>query len=162
VRRAYFDASAITKLVHEERESLALVDFLVEPMDVVTSAISEVEVVRALRRYRIAPEEVADALRGFVVVAIDAEIRAQAAALDPPTVRSLDAIHLATAMALGADGLDVVTYDDRLADAADAHGFTVVQPGRPARKAARGKSRRPARKKMTPRGPERSEGAEAP
>jgi predicted nucleic acid-binding protein len=142
VKRAYFDASAVAKLVHEERESPALVDFLEDPMEVTTSAISEVEVTRALRRYRIPSDEISDALRGFTVVSIDAEIRAHAAALDPPTVRSLDAIHLATALAVGTDGLEVVTYDDRLAEAAEAHGLSVVQPGRPPRAAAPGKSRR--------------------
>jgi predicted nucleic acid-binding protein len=45
-------------------------------------------------------------------------------------VRALDAIHLATALAIDDDELEFITYDDRLADAARAEGLTVVQPGR--------------------------------
>lgn len=131
MKRAYFDASAIAKLIHAERESLALVDFIEDPLEATTSAISEIEVTRALRRHGIQPAEVAEALRGFIVVAIDADIRARAAALDPPTLRSLDAVHLATAFAIGHTELLFVTYDDRLADAARAHGLSVAQPGRP-------------------------------
>ncbi len=130
MKRAYFDASAIAKLIREERESLALVDFLEEPMEAVTSALSEVEVPRELRPYGVSAEEVAGALKGFVVVSISPDILARAAALDPPSMRSLDALHLATAMAVGTDGLHVVTYDDRLAAAARAYGLAVAQPGR--------------------------------
>jgi predicted nucleic acid-binding protein len=130
VKRAYFDASAIAKLIHEERESLALVDFLDDPMEAVTSAMSGVEVPRALRRHGVADEEVAEALKGLIVVSVDADILARASALEPTTLRSLDALHLATALAVGTDGLQVVTYDDRLAQAAREQGLTVVQPGR--------------------------------
>lgn len=130
MKRAYFDASAIAKLIREEQESLALVDFLDEPMEAVTSALSAVEVPRALSRYGVAVEEVSEALKGLIVVSIDADILGRAGALEPPALRSLDALHLATAMAVGTDGLQVVTYDDRLAAAARAHGLTVVQPGR--------------------------------
>jgi predicted nucleic acid-binding protein len=130
VKRAYFDASAIAKLIREERESLALVDFLDDPMEAVTSAVSEIEVPRALRRHGVTAEEVAEALKGLIVVSVDSEIRARASALEPTTLRSLDALHLATALAIGTDGLQVVTYDDRLAQAAREHGLAVVQPGR--------------------------------
>ena len=130
MKRAYFDASAIAKLVHEELESQALVDFLEDPMEASTSAISEVEVVRALRRHGAQAAAVAEALRGFVVVSVDAGIRTQAAALNPLMLRSLDAVHLATAIAVGTDGLHLVTYDERLAEAARVYGLTVVQPGR--------------------------------
>lgn len=128
--RAYFDSSAIAKLVYEERESLALVSFLEEPMEAVTSTISTVEVARALKRHGVAPSDVAEALRGFIVVSVDADICARAVEFEPATLRSLDAFHLATAFAVGADGLQVVTYDDRLAEAARRYGFVVAQPGR--------------------------------
>jgi predicted nucleic acid-binding protein len=61
-------------------------------------------------------------------VAIDAAIRARASALLPLNLRSADAIHLATALELGATAVQLVTYDARLAAAGRAHGFTVVQP----------------------------------
>lgn len=128
--RAYFDASAIAKLIHEERESQALLDFLDDPIEATTSAISDVEVTRALRRHGIPADDIADALRGFIVVEVDAAILATAGAFDPPILRSLDAVHLATALAVGASGLQMVTYDDRLAEAARAAGLAVTQPGR--------------------------------
>lgn len=130
MKRAYFDSSAIAKLVREERESVALLDFLEEPMEATTSAISEVEVARALRRHGVSVQDVTEALRGFIVVSLDADIRARAAALDPPTLRSLDAVHLTTAFAVGTENLYLVTYDDRLAEAARAHGLRVAQPGK--------------------------------
>jgi predicted nucleic acid-binding protein len=46
-----------------------------------------------------------------------------------PQIRSLDAVHLATALSIGVD-LDFVTYDDRQAVAAREAGLRVVQPGR--------------------------------
>ena len=127
--RAYFDASAIVKLIHHERESLALFELLNQEIEACTSAVSEIEVVRTLSRLGVLRDEADDALRGFYVVGIDAAIRARAARLTPPTVRSLDAIHLATALEVGAD-LSLVTYDERMADAARAQGLKVVQPGR--------------------------------
>jgi predicted nucleic acid-binding protein len=129
VTRAYFDASAIVKLIHHERESLALFELLHQELDACTSAVSEIEVVRTLSRLAVPREEANDALRGFYVIGIDAAIRARAANLTPSTVRSLDAIHLATALEVGAD-IPVVTYDQRMADAARALGLMVMQPGR--------------------------------
>jgi predicted nucleic acid-binding protein len=129
VTRAYFDASAIVKLIHHERESLALFELLDSEIEACTSAVSEIEVVRTLSRLGAPRGQADDALRGFYVVGIDAAIRARAARLTPPTVRSLDAIHLATALEVGAD-LSLVTYDEHMADAARAQGLKVVQPGR--------------------------------
>ncbi len=133
MRRAYFDSSAIAKLVREEVESSALVDYLEEPMEATTSVVSEIEVIRALARHHVPAADVADAMRGFILVAVDERVRATAAALEPATLRLLDALHLATALAVGPDGLELVTYDDRLAEAARTHGVRVAQPGRPAR-----------------------------
>ena len=93
------------------------------------TAIAEVEVPRALRRLGFAAGEGQAALDGLYVIDLDAAIRARAATLLPLTVRSIDALHLATALELGA-GVDIVTYDEVLAAAARAHGFTVRQPGR--------------------------------
>ena len=52
----------------------------------------------------------------------------QAGRLDPPTLRSLDAIHLAAALDLGDDLDGLVTYDDRLAEAATLNGIAVTTP----------------------------------
>lgn len=67
-------------------------------------------------------------MQGLVVIELERRIGEAAAAVDPATLRSLDAIHLATALSLGAELDAFVTYDARLADAARAAGITVVAP----------------------------------
>jgi uncharacterized protein len=106
------DSSALVKLVVEERESGVLRDLLERDPDQLTSAIVEVEVVRAVRRA--APELVPAAHRvvsQLTVVEVSEPIRAQAALLDPVTLSSLDALHLATALEVGDDLDGIVTYD---------------------------------------------------
>jgi predicted nucleic acid-binding protein len=128
VRRAYFDTSAVVKLSHAEPYSEALIDYLDDgEVQASTSIIAEVEVRRALRRAGASSNE---AVAGFYLVALDEEIRAEAARLGSPFVRALDAIHLATALAIADAQLEFVTYDDRQADAARECGLRVVQPGR--------------------------------
>ncbi len=97
----------------------------------VTSALSRVEVVRAVQASR-APA-VAQAHRQLArlhQVNLDTALLDSAASLAPATtLRSLDAIHLASAQLLGADLRAVVTYDQRMAAAAMAFGMTVDTPG---------------------------------
>ena len=64
----------------------------------------------------------------MVLVEISSEVRALAQTVTPPAVRTLDAIHLATALRLGDQLTSLVTYDRRLADAAMAAGLTVDRP----------------------------------
>ena len=126
--RAYFDSSAVFKLSHEERETLALIEFLdAEPMQASTSVLGEVEVLRKLRSRRLDGEE---ALKGFYLIGIDEEVRRTAIALGDETLRSLDALHVATALSIGDRDLIFVTYDNRQADSARQAGLKVVQPGR--------------------------------
>ena len=126
--RAYFDSSAILKLSKEEPESLALVDFLEDvSIQVSTSVLAEVEVVRNLRRHQLDAEH---AITGFYLVAVDDDVRRGAIEVGRSTLRSLDAIHIATALAMGDRDLQFVTYDDRQAAAARSVGLKVVQPGR--------------------------------
>ncbi len=126
----YLDSSAIVKLVLTELESDALQIYLAEHKEHVSSKLARVEVLRALRRAHKPPLALLHAKRivsRMSLVALDERILAQAASLDPPGLRSLDAIHLATALSL--DGLDaLVTYDRRLRDAAADAGLTVVSP----------------------------------
>ena len=130
MRRVYLDATAIAKLLCRDRESEALIDFLGDgTVEATTSAISEVEVARALRRSSFLPSDIADALRSFIVVSVDAGICQQAASLEAAALGPLEAVHLATAMAVGASGLQLVTYDVRLAEAGRRRGLTVVHPG---------------------------------
>ena len=126
--RAYLDSSAILKLSKEEPESLALVDYLEDvSMQVSTSVLAEVEVVRNLRRHQLDDEH---AVTGFYLMALDDDVRRGAIEVGGTTLRSLDAIHIATALAIGDRDLQFVTYDDRQAAAARSAGLKVVQPGR--------------------------------
>lgn len=127
----YLDTSALVKLVHPETETDALVRWLNERPDLpwVASALVEVELVRAVRIAE--PTDLAHVpavLARVDMVEIDGIVRANAAAASPATARSLDAIHLATALELAADLTALVTYDKRLGEAAVAAGLTWVAP----------------------------------
>ena len=131
MRLAYFDSSAIVKLVHLEPESQALVDYLAsDDIEASTSVVAEIEVIRALRHLRDTRPEIEQAMKGFYLLGLDEEVRRDACTIGARTLRSLDAIHLATALAIDDDELEFITYDSRLADAARSEGLTVVQPGR--------------------------------
>jgi predicted nucleic acid-binding protein len=71
-----------------------------------------------------------DLLRSVVFIEVSSAIAEQASQLEPAELRTLDAIHLASALSAADPSIDVITYDERLAEAARAHGLTVVQPGR--------------------------------
>jgi predicted nucleic acid-binding protein len=128
-RVAYFDSSAILKLTLDEPESIALVEYLEDPIDASTSCLAEVEVVRAIRRAPVVTPDWGEALRGFFFLSIDSEVRRSAAELGGRSLGSLDAIHLASALAMRVDNLEFVTYDVRQAAVARELGLRVVQPG---------------------------------
>ena len=89
----------------------------------------EIEVVRAVRRA--VPELLAQARRVVSQIAVvepNESIRTRAALLDPVTLRSLDALHLATALELRDELGGIVTYDARMAAAADTLGLEVLAP----------------------------------
>jgi uncharacterized protein len=131
----YLDTSAIIKLARVEDESAALAQWLNDHGDeaAVTSQLSEVEVPRALRRVR--PDLLAEGvevLAGLTRIAISDAVRADAGAYPHTNLRSLDAIHLATAEHLIKSGkalTAMVAYDKRLADIATELGITVATPG---------------------------------
>ena len=131
-RPVYLDASAIVKLVAVERESAALIEDLEDWPDRVSSALAEVEVHRALRRVKAprAVHERADAvLSRLVLVHIDGPVLSQAASFKDPSLRALDAIHLATALSMGDHPEAFITYDARLAAAASKQRLKVAHPG---------------------------------
>ena len=125
----YIDSSALVKLAVEEPESAALIRFLNgRTGELVTSIVTSVEVRRAARHAG-ASEAGERALRTVALVELTSEIRDRAAAVDPTSVRSLDAIQLATALALGDELESLVAYDKSLVEAARANGVEVVSPG---------------------------------
>jgi predicted nucleic acid-binding protein len=126
----YLDASALVKLVAVEPESSALAQFLGDWERRITSRISTVEVTRAARRPAM-PELVERAsavLDGVSFIELGQEIARLAGLLDPPTLRSLDAMHVASALSLGADIGPFLTYDARMQEAATAAGLDVRAP----------------------------------
>ena len=129
-RVAYVDASALAKLIVDEAEGDALRAFLAPIARQATSIVGRVEVERTVaRRAPARLDHVAGLLDDLVIVGLGPAIAAAAAAIGPPTLRTLDAIHLASAAALGSDLEAFVTYDRRLADAARALGMPVASPG---------------------------------
>jgi uncharacterized protein len=95
----------------------------------VSSALLAVEAVRACARYGTEYAREARAwLEGVALLAIDDPLLAEAASLEPPALRSLDAIHLATALSVRDEIGVLFTYDDRLAEAAESHGLPVARP----------------------------------
>ncbi len=127
----YLDTSALVKLVAAEPGSESLRDWLEAQDDVlVTSDLARTELLRAVRRARPDAAQLARAvLDSLTVLRLDTGIFEEAGRLDPPDLRSLDALHLAAALTLEDDLLGIVTYDERLAQAARRLGFAALAPG---------------------------------
>ena len=128
-RATYLDSSAVVKLAVAEPESAALRQYLRRRRPYVASALARTEVARALLPFGPAVvrhgEEV---LSRIELVRVSDRVLMLAGSLLPASLRSLDAIHLATAQLLGEDLARVVTYDERMAEAARAMGWRVVAP----------------------------------
>lgn len=125
----YLDSSAIVKLVVREAESAALRRLLRAHPVRVSSALARVEVTRAVRAQSPAVRARAQAvLTRIRLLRIDDDILSTASMLDPGVLRSLDAIHLASASALGAELDALVTYDARMRDAAAILGYPTLAP----------------------------------
>ena len=117
----YLDSSAIVKLVVREPESPRLFEWLGAWPERVSSAIARVEVLRALARSgagESARHRALDVLDRIALMDIDRPVLDATAELRPLDLRSLDAIHLATALSVRSDLAGLVTYDQRLAAAA--------------------------------------------
>jgi uncharacterized protein len=128
----YLDSSALLKLLFEERESAALTDCLAQRAGapVVSSELVKVEVIRACRRVDAdALPQARALLSGLDLVPLTGTVLDEAADLGGPLLRSLDAIHLASALSIRADLSLFVAYDRRLADAASAAGLELLTPG---------------------------------
>ncbi len=94
----------------------------------VSSALLAVEAVRACARYGAAyAREARVWLEGVALLSMDDPVLDQAASLGPAVLRSLDAIHLATALSVRDEIGILFTYDDRFAEAAESHGLPVAR-----------------------------------
>jgi uncharacterized protein len=128
----YLDTSAFVKLIWSEYETPALQAFLAQRGELllVSSSILVVEARRAMLREDAAQLPRADLLLTRIgQLGVTRAVLEAASRLPDPTVRSLDAIHLATALQLRPDLEALVTYDHRLAAAAERQGLPVTAPG---------------------------------
>jgi predicted nucleic acid-binding protein len=125
----YLDTSALLKLIKPEDHSEALSKYVEGRTDFVSSTLLAVEARRsALRRAPRTLPRVDVFLTGVDMIGISATVVKTASRLPDPLLRSLDAIHLATALLLGSDVDVVLSYDDRLLAAAAAHGLPTAAP----------------------------------
>ncbi|MDT4991961.1 MAG: uncharacterized protein QOH97_1853 [Actinoplanes sp.] len=126
----YLDASALVTLLARRTYAQELREFLdsrlVMPM--ATSTLGFVETVRTMDRIGDYPDLMRDLVNSFTEILLTEEVRDAAAHL-PGALRTLDAIHVASAQVLG-DSLDMlVTYDKRMLDVARAEGLPAAAPG---------------------------------
>jgi uncharacterized protein len=127
----YADTSAVIKLLVEEADSRAFAAFYDTHADAewVSSALLRIEVTRAVARALPALlPEARDLLLAFSSVAIDDDIVEDAMNEPDRSLRSLDAIHLATARIFAPELDAIATYDDRLIKAANDAGLATVSP----------------------------------
>lgn len=126
----YIDASALVKLIKEESESRALRKFLESDPDSITSDISAIEVHLAARRCG-EPDSTAlrvvDLIDSVDRISLEDEIVEAACRQDG--LKTLDAIHAATAICLRNEIDQVVVYDRQLSRALEAEGLKTVSPG---------------------------------
>jgi predicted nucleic acid-binding protein len=128
-RYVYLDTSAFMKLITPEPETPALQSYLRNRSLRASSGLLRTEALRAAMR--ISQEHVAKVRRQvkrIALIDVSRELLEQAGTLNPPDLRSLDAIHIAAAASLGDDLGDLVTYDARMVLAAQAHGLNVITP----------------------------------
>jgi predicted nucleic acid-binding protein len=130
----YLDSSAIVKLAVREPETAALEAELMRWPLCATSSITAIEVSRAAARAReqqrgvLPARDVASLLSTAVEMVLTDRVRRNASKLAPPELRTLDAIHVASALALGSDLAAVVTYDLRMRHAAARYRLRVLAP----------------------------------
>lgn len=126
----YLDTSALVKLIVREAESTALRSWIEsEGAVLVSSDLARTELMRAVSRasgnYLLQARLVLDSI---TILTISTAIFESAGRLSPSTLRTLDALHLASALELGDDLEALITYDDRLADACMANGIPTLSP----------------------------------
>jgi predicted nucleic acid-binding protein len=125
----YLDTSALVKLVAVERESDDLRAF-VGGQELVTSLIARTELVRAVaRKHERMIEQAEDVLSELAYIAVNRLTTGAAAWVQPWSLRSQDALHVASAARMNASLKALVTYDKRMIHAATRAGLPVASPG---------------------------------
>lgn len=127
----YLDTSALVKLIFEEKETDALVQFLEENRDLpkLTSELSIIELIRTcLRRDETTIANGRQLLEGLDKIPISSTIIEHSAMARPVELRSLDSIHLASALLVKESLNAFVAYDRRLLDAASSVGILAISP----------------------------------
>jgi uncharacterized protein len=134
VSLAYLDSSALVKLVVREAESPALEAHLdATTPALASSVVAQIELLRAVRRVlgSPSPEEkrARDLLSRLTLIEVDESVVANSIEVQPAALRTLDAIHLATARSVGGELSAFIAYDRRLLAAASEAGLPVRTPG---------------------------------
>ena len=128
----YLDSSALLKLLHDETESDELAAWLAARAGtpVVSSELAKVEVIRACRRINPATlTQATTLLASLDLIPLSGTVIDEAANIGATTLRSLDALHLASALAIQAQLTAFIAYDHRLAGAASIAGLELLTPG---------------------------------
>jgi predicted nucleic acid-binding protein len=129
MKASYLDSSAIIKLAVAEPESSALRAYLRRRRPLVSSALARTEVLRALLPFGdIALSRGRDVLRRIDLIRINERVLEAAGVQEPAHLRSLDAIHLATAQLIAGDLAQLITYDNRMVEAARLLGLKTTMP----------------------------------
>lgn len=128
-RVVYVDTSALAALLKPEPQSESLERWLDETSaTLVSSNLLETELRRVAVRDGLSQTDVTALLDGVALAALDRAVFRNAGFLPMELLRTLDALHLEAAIRLDADA--ILTYDHRLAQAAESAGLTVIAPGR--------------------------------
>ncbi len=128
----YCDSSALLKLVFLERETMELRRWLVDRpgAPLTSSELAKVEVLRGCRRLDAAAlPQARELLADIELVPLSGRVVDEAGDIAEPPLRSLDALHLASALSIATDLTAFIAYDRRLAAAAEAAGLPTIQPG---------------------------------
>jgi uncharacterized protein len=126
----YLDASALVTLVTGRPYARELREFLAESpeMPMGTSTVGFIETVRTFDRVVSYPTAMQELLASFTEILVTDEIRDAAASM-PGVVRTLDAVHIASAQAIGDALAFLVSYDKRILDIAHSVGIPIAAPG---------------------------------
>jgi predicted nucleic acid-binding protein len=124
----YLDTSAFLKLVVSEPESRVMRDWVASSGPCWSSQLLRSEAMRAARRLGVDIALVHQALDVVALVTPAPSTFLLAGGLQPPQLRTLDALHVAAALELGDDLGGLVTYDTRMIEAAQAAGIAVITP----------------------------------